>query len=75
MEEDGYKLLQKWFEDIEGLAYYNLRTPELKPEGQSMEYYIGFNAGILYLIDTYRNIFKEALRNKARRSKDETTEE
>jgi len=70
----GYKLMVKWLEGVEAEAYYQMRMPELKKDWQSTDYYVGYYAGILFMIDSLRNVFKEAIRADARRKgKNETT--
>ena len=64
----------KWLEGVEAEAYYQMRMPELKKDWQSTDYYVGYYAGILFMIDSLRNVFKEAIRADARRKgKNETT--
>lgn len=47
---------QQW----EKTAYLGLRHPELKKEGVSLEYYLGFQNGLLSNIEANRKLFDDA---------------
>lgn len=51
----GWKHIQNLLEVVEGDAYYSLRVPhEVRDKAQSLEYFIGFQAGRLAVVDDIR---------------------
>jgi hypothetical protein len=53
---DLTKIWQQW----EAVAYMAVRHPEDKKEGMSLEYYLGFQNGLLSNIESNRKLFSDA---------------
>jgi hypothetical protein len=60
-DSKGYSDLVKFWQKSEQLAYMGLRHPELRREGHSVEYYIGYQNGILSNIEDNRRFFEDAI--------------
>lgn len=59
-DAEGYSDLVKFWKQWERTAYMALRHPELRKEGISMDYYIGFQNGILSNVEANRKTFQDA---------------
>ncbi len=55
-----YRDLVKAWQQWERIAYYSLRFPEQRKEGVSLDYYIGFQNGLLADIEANRKLFTDA---------------
>lgn len=61
-QDTGYKHVKNTLEAIEGDAYYNLRVPHaVRDVKESMEFFIGFQAGRLAVVDDIRVMEQTAL--------------
>ena len=60
-KDSGYRHINNTLEAIEGDAYYNLRVPHKERDHkESMEFFIGFQAGRLAVVEDLRIMEQEA---------------
>ena len=62
-ESEEYEIIVEFFKRIENNAYFNLRFPESRKDQVSMDYFVGFQNGSLYVIENFRSMFAEAIRS------------
>ncbi len=60
-DSKGYSDLVKFWQKCERLAYMGLRHPELRVDKHSLDYYIGYQNGILSNIEDNRRFFEDAV--------------
>lgn len=74
-KDSGYKAWLDLFESIEGDAYYSLRVPhEVRMTTESLDYFIGYQAGRLAVVDDVRVMVQQA-QIELKRQKDKQQEE
>lgn len=57
VKQPGFHHYQSMMERTEADAYFALRSPSaLKKDGMSLEYFVGFYAGVLSLVDDFKNV-------------------
>lgn len=59
----GHVIEKEFFKKIESGAYLNLRFPEGRKEGVSLDYYVGFQNGSIWVVENWRRMIAEAVIN------------
>lgn len=57
---DDFNILKAFLQRAEDGAYSNLRHPEIKRDGISQDYFIGFQNGIIQLVEDIRSLYVQA---------------
>lgn len=61
ISQPGFKHYQSLMDRIEADAYFSLRAPaSMNKEEVSLEYYIGYYAGVLQVVDDFKGVADQA---------------